>query len=130
MMGIPLALTLARGYSVVDDIDLGRRSTGVLIGAFLVILGNVMPKNLPPLSSLRCDATRQQAFQRLVGWTWVLCGLASAITWLALTIDSAEMTTTMLVVTSMVVTIVQLLRLRKPRKNQPASGLNTHATLP
>jgi len=124
MMGIPLALTLARSHGVVDDIDLGRRSTGVLIGAFLVMLGNVMPKNLPPLSSMRCDGARQQAFHRLVGWTWVLCGLASAITWLALSIDSAEVATTVLVVTAMAVTIAQLLRLRKPRKNQPAPGLN------
>ena len=113
MMGIPLALTLARSYGVVDDIDLGRRSTGVLIGAFLAMLGNVMPKNLPPLSSMRCDGARQQAFQRLAGWTWVLCGLASAIAWLALSIDSAEIATTVLVVAAMVVTIVQLLRLRQ-----------------
>jgi hypothetical protein len=124
MMGIPLVLTLARSYGVVDDIDLGRRSTGVLIGAFLVMLGNVMPKNLPPLSSMRCDGARQQAFQRLVGWTWVLCGLASAIGWLALSIDSAEIATTVLMVTAVAVTIVQLLRLRQPRKEQPASGLN------
>jgi hypothetical protein len=124
MMGIPLALTLARSYGLVDDIDFGRRSTGVLIGAFLVMLGNVMPKNLPPLSSMGCDGARQQAFQRLVGWTWVLCGLASAIAWLALSIDSAETATTVLVVTAMAVTIVQLLRLRRPRKNQPAPGLN------
>ena len=124
MMGFPLALTLARSYGVVDDIDLGRRSTGVLIGAFLVMLGNVMPKNLPPLSSMRCDGARQQAFQRLVGWTWVLCGLASAIGWLALSIDSAEIATTVLVVTAMAVTIVQLLRLRRPRKGEPAHGLN------
>ena len=124
MMGIPLALTLARSYGVVDDIDLGRRSTGVLIGAFLVMLGNVMPKNLPPLSSMRCDGARQQAFQRLAGWTWVLCGLGSAIAWLALSIDSAEIATTVLVVAAMVVTIVQILRLRGPRKEQPASGLN------
>ncbi len=124
MMGIPLALTLARSYGVVDDIDLGRRSTGVLIGAFIAMLGNVMPKNLPPLSSMRCDGARQQAFQRLVGWTWVLCGLASAIAWLALSIDSAEIATTVLVVIAMAVTIVQLLRLCRPRKNQPAPGLN------
>ena len=124
MMGIPLALTLARSYGVVDDIDLGRRSTGVLIGAFLVMLGNVMPKNLPPLSSMRCDGARQQAFQRLAGWTWVLCGLASAIGWLALSIDSAEIATTVLVVTAMAVTIVLLLRLRRPRKDEPAHGLN------
>ena len=96
MMGIPLALTLARSYGVVDDIDLGRRSTGVLIGAFLVMLGNVMPKNLPPLSSMRCDGARQQAFQRLAGWTWVLCGLATVVGWLALSIDSAEIATTVL----------------------------------
>jgi hypothetical protein len=90
MMGITLALTLARSYGVVDDPDLGRRSTGVLSGAFLIMLGNVMPKTLPPLSSMRCDGARLQAFQRLAGWTWVLCGLGSAIAWLALSIDSAE----------------------------------------
>jgi hypothetical protein len=124
MMGIPLALTLARSYGVVDDSDLGRRSTGVLSGAFLVMLGNVMPKTLPPLSSMRCDGARIQAFQRLAGWTWVLCGLGSAIPWLALSIDSAEIATTVLVVAAMAVTIVQMLRLRRPRKEKHASGLN------
>jgi len=124
IMGIPLALTLARSYGVVDDIDLGRRSTGVLIGAFLMMLGNVMPKNLPPLSSLRSDGARQQAFHRLAGWTWVLCGLASAIGWLALPIDSAETATIVMVVTAMAVTIVHLLRLRRPRKEEPAHRLN------
>ena len=124
IMGIPLALTLARSYGVVDDIDLGRRSTGVLIGAFLVMLGNVMPKNLPPLSSLRSDGARQQAFHRLAGWTWVLCGLASAIGWLALPIDSAETATIVMVVAAMAVTIVHLLRLRRPRKEERAHRLN------
>lgn len=119
MMGIPLALSLARSYGVIDDTDLGRRSTGVLIGAFLAMLGNVMPKNLPPLSSMLCDGARQQAFQRLLGWTWVLCGLASAISWLAMSIDSAEVASTVLVLTAMAVTIVQLLRLRRPGKIDP-----------
>ena len=124
MMGIPLAMTLARSYGVVDDVDLGRRSTGVLIGVFLAMLGNVMPKHLPPLASMGCDGARAQAFQRLAGWTWVLCGLGSAIGWLALSMDSAETATMVLVVTAMAVTIVQLLRLRRPRKDQPAPGLN------
>jgi hypothetical protein len=122
MMGIPLALTLARSYGLVDDSDVARRSTGVLTGVFLAMLGNAMPKNLPPLSS--CDGARQQAFQRLAGWTWVLCGLASAIAWLALPIDSAEIATPVLVVTALAMTIVHLLRLRKPHKEQSASGLN------
>jgi hypothetical protein len=123
MMGIPLALTLARSYGLVDGSDdVDRRSTGVLIGAFLAMLGNVMPKNLPPLSS--CDGARQQAFHRRAGWTWVLCGLASAIGWLALPIDSAQIAAIVLVVTAMVVTIVHLLRLSRPRKDEPAHGLN------
>jgi hypothetical protein len=123
MMGIPLALTLARSYGFVDSFDVARRSTGVLIGAFLAMLGNVMPKHLPPLSS-GCDSARQQAFHRRAGWTWALCGLASAIGWLTLSIDSAQTATIVLVVTALAVTIVQLLRLRRPRKDEPAHGLN------
>jgi hypothetical protein len=124
MMGIPLALTLARAFGLVDGTELARRSTGVLTGAFLAMLGNAMPKNLPPLSSMRCDGTRQQAFLRIAGWTWVLCGLVSAIGWLALSIDAAETTTMVLVVTATVMTITQILRLRRPRKSAPAHGLN------
>lgn len=124
MMGIPLALTLARSYGLIESSDVGRRSTGVLTGLFLMMLGNVMPKNLPPLSSMRCDGARQQSFQRLAGWAWAICGLGSAVAWLALSIDVAEMATTALVVAAMVVTIGQLLRLRRPRKDQAFPGLN------
>lgn len=124
MMGIPLALTLARSYGVVVNSDLGRRSTGVLTGVFLMMLGNVMPKNLPRLSSMACDGARLQALQRLLGWTWVLCGLGSAIAWLAVSVDSAEVTTTVLVVAAMFVTLVQLVRLRSSRNDQPAPGLH------
>jgi hypothetical protein len=123
MMGIPLALTLARSYGFIDGADVARRSTGTLIGAFLVMVGNAMPKNLPPLSSMRCDGARQQAFHRLAGWTWVLCGLASAIGWVALPIDAAETATIVLVLTAITVTVVQLLRLRRPRKGYTGAGL-------
>ncbi len=116
MMGIPLALTLARSYG---DIDFGRRSTGVLIGAFLVMLGNVMPKNLPPLSS-GCDGARQQEFHRLTGWTWVLCGLASGISWLVLPIDFAQTAAIVLPLTALAATIVHLVRLAgRARTNPP-----------
>jgi hypothetical protein len=119
MMIVPLALTLARSYGLVDDVDFGRRSTGVLVGVFLAMLGNAMPKTLPPLSSMACNAARIQAFQRFAGWTWVLCGLGSAVAWLALSIGAAESMTTVLVVAAMVLTLAQILRLRRPRKEQP-----------
>jgi hypothetical protein len=119
MMGIPLALTLARSYGFVDGSDVARRSTGILTGAFLAMLGNVMPKNLPPLSS-GCDGARQQAFQRLAGWTWVLCGLALAVGWLALPIDLAERAAMVLAVTALGATLVHFLRIaRRPNTNQP-----------
>jgi hypothetical protein len=119
IMGIPLALTLARSYGLVDGTDVARRSTGVLTGLFLAMLGNVMPKNLPPLSS-GCDGARQQAFHRLAGWTWVLCGLGSAIGWLALPIDFAETAAVVLVVTAIAVTMVHLARLvSRARANRP-----------
>src|SRR5262245_57833335 len=119
MMGIPLALTLARSYGFVDAFDVARRSTGVLTSAFIAMLGNVMPKNLPPLSS-GYDAARQQTFHRLAGWTWVLCGVASAVGWVVLPIDSAEFAAIALVPTALVVTVVHLVRLaRRARTNPP-----------
>lgn len=118
MMGIPLALALARSYGLVDGSDVARRSVGVLTSAFLVMLGNVMPKNLPPLSP-GFDGARQQAFHRHVGWTWVVGGLASAIGWLVLPIDSAATTMIVLMVMALAVTIIHLVRLASRAKNSP-----------
>jgi hypothetical protein len=123
MMGISLAVTLARSYGLVDGDEVARRSTGVLIGIFLAMLGNVMPKNRPSLSSPGCDGSRQQAFHRRAGWTWVLCGLGSAIGWAVLPIDSAEIAAIGLTITAMAVTVVHLVRLAR-RKDEPAHGLN------
>jgi hypothetical protein len=122
MMIIPLAVTLAHAYGVVEDPDSGRPTTMIILGAFLAVTGNGLPRMLPPISSMPCDGARVQAFQRLAGWTWVLCGLGFATAWLALPIDAAESVSTALVVAAMIVSIVQLLRLRKPRQHTP--GVN------
>lgn len=120
MMIIPLALTLAHAYGVVDDPDSGmRRMTMIMIGAYLAMTGNAMPRMLPPTSSMPCAGARVQAFQRFAGWTWAICGLGFAMTWLALPIDAATPISTSLVAIAIVVTIVQLLRLRQPRPHAP-----------
>ena len=120
MMIIPLALTLAHAYGLVDDPDSGmRRTTMIMLGAYLAVTGNAMPRMLPPTSSMPCGGARVQAFQRHAGWTWVLCGLGYAMAWLALPIDAAGPVSMALVATAMIVTIVQLLRLRKPRPHAP-----------
>ena len=120
MMIIPLALTLAHAYGLVDDPDSGmQRTTMVILGAYLAVTGNAMPRMLPPTSSMPCGGARVQAFQRQAGWTWVLCGLGYAMAWLALPIDAAGPISMALVATAMIVTIVQLLRLRKPGPHAP-----------
>jgi len=86
-----------------------------------MMIGNDMPKHLPPLSS-GIDGARQQAFHRLAGWTWVLCGLASAIGWLALPIDFAETASIVLVVTALAATIVHLVRLAGRARTDPPTA--------
>ena len=122
MMIVPLAVTLAHAYGVVEDPDSGRRTTMIILGAYLAVTGNGLPRMLPSMSSMQCDGARVQAFQRLAGWTWALCGLGFATAWLALPIDAAESVSTALVLAAMVVTIVQVVRLRKLRQHAP--GLN------
>jgi len=73
--------------------DLTWRATMAIVGGFLVFTGNAIPKTLIPLAALQCDASRAQAFQRLVGWTWVLTGLALALSWLVLPVTLAESVT-------------------------------------
>ena len=53
MMIIPLALTLAHAYGLVDDPDSGMRRTNmIMVGAYLAVIGNAMPRMLPPTSSM------------------------------------------------------------------------------
>ena len=92
------------------DDDLDRRSVGVLTSAVLVMIGNAMPKNLPSMLS-GCDPARQQAFHRLAGWTWVLCGLASAVGWVVLPLDVAPTAAVALAITAIALSVVHLVRL-------------------
>jgi hypothetical protein len=55
----------------------------------------------------------------LAGWTWVLCGLGFITSWLALPLAAAQPVSTTLVIAAMVSTIVQAVRLRKPRTHAP-----------
>ena len=111
---VALALSLAQAIGVVNDPDSGHRLTMAIIGASLAASGNALPRMLPPVASMRDDAARVQAFQRLAGWTWVFAGLGFATAWLVLPIDAALPVSVAVVAAAMVVSIVQLVRLGKP----------------
>jgi hypothetical protein len=119
---VPLAVTLAHAYGVVDDPESGRRAFMISFGWWLAAAGNAMPRMLPLMMSVQGDGARVQAFQRLAGWTWALCGVGWATAWLALPIDGAAATSSTLFSTAMLVTSVQVLRLRK--REQHAPGLH------
>jgi hypothetical protein len=114
MMVIPLGVTLAHAYGLVSDRDGGIHATMIILGLYLAATGNALPRALPPASSMPGNAAQVQAFQRFAGWTWVIGGLGFALAWLALPKDAAVLVSVALVAAAFIVTIVQLLRLRKP----------------
>ncbi|HUK53940.1 MAG TPA: hypothetical protein VL099_11680 [Candidatus Binatia bacterium] len=113
---ISLGWKLATALGASADPDLWRRATMVVIGGFLVSTGNSIPKKLAPLYSLPYDAGRFQAFMRFAGWTWVLTGLALALTWVALPVQLAESLTLLIIPGAMLVIGAQFVRLRRTRQ--------------
>jgi uncharacterized membrane protein len=86
-----------------------------IMGAFLAVTGNAIPKTLTPLASLQCDSAKVQAVQRLAGWIWTLAGLAVAIAWLTLPINVAEAMSYLLLPSAILVTVGQAVWLRRAK---------------
>jgi len=112
---IPLGLKLATTFSPAAHSGVSQRAMMIILGAFLVATGNILPKTLTPLSVLRCDPARAQAFQRFAGWTWVLAGLAVAIAWLLLPLHIADSATFVVLPGAILIIAMQLARLRWSR---------------
>ena len=115
MVVIPLAVSLAHAYGLVGDRESGFHATMIIIGLYLAAIGNALPRSLPPAASMPGNAAQVQAFQRFAGWTWVLGGLGFAAAWLLLPKDMAVPVSVAVVAGALVLIVVQLLRLRKPR---------------
>jgi hypothetical protein len=86
-----------------------------IVGAFLAVTGNAIPKTLRPLAALHCDPTKVQAVQRLAGWIWALAGVAVAIAWLTLPINLAEAMPFLLLPSAILVTVGQVVWLRRAK---------------
>ncbi|HKM91029.1 MAG TPA: hypothetical protein VJX29_10465 [Candidatus Acidoferrales bacterium] len=116
MVLFSLSWRLATALGAASDPDVWRRATMAVGGSFLVVTGNGIPKTLTPWSCLQDDTVRIQAFQRFVGWTWVLTGLALAITWLVLPVELAGSLTLILVPTALLLIAAQTIRLWRARQ--------------
>lgn len=116
LLAFSLGLQLATTIGVIDAPDLKHRGTMVFIGFYFVLTGNQLPKMLTPLSELRCDGTRTQAFQRFTGWAWVLMGLSYVACWLILPLDVAKSVSVAVLVAGMLAVVIQTVRLHRTRR--------------
>ena len=90
MIAVPLIGRLAMAAGALQDREASRQVVMLLLAAYLVAAGNVLPKWGRPLSAQACDPARDQAVRRFAGWTFVLSGLAFAAAWLLLPSAFAE----------------------------------------
>jgi hypothetical protein len=103
--GVILVVALSRTWASAIGISGGEffdRGLGVLSGLVLLLLGNMMPKILAPLTAKRCAPSQVIAIQRFSGWAFVLDGLVCIIASLVLPLSEGQDV-------SMIATIVTLL---------------------
>jgi len=121
-----LMLSAAGGAKVLASLGIlaeatwPQRLTMILLGLFLMSMGNDFPKTMRPLASLTCDPVRLQRFQRLVGWTWVATGGLLAFAWLALPVALAQPVTIWMIGTGTAVVGTSILRLHRERQRKRA----------
>jgi hypothetical protein len=118
MLVVSLGAKLAGALGAAVPSDLSFRAVMVILGGFLVLTGNALPKTLTPLKALRCDPASAQAFQRFAGWAWVLTGLTFAGAWLLLPFDLAQPVSTALLLGGMLAIAARLFRLQRPRRHE------------
>ena len=115
ILAISLGAKLGVALGAVHYGDIALRATMAIVGAFMAVTGNAIPKTLTPLASLQCDSAKVQAVQRLAGWIWTLAGLAVAIAWLTLPINVAEAMSYLLLPSAILVTVGQAVWLRRAK---------------
>ncbi|MEO5816757.1 MAG: hypothetical protein ABIT20_15900 [Gemmatimonadaceae bacterium] len=69
--------------------ELALRLLGVMLGAFVVVYANAVPKMLPPI--MRGDAAAEQAMRRFTGWCLTLGGVAYAAAWIIAPLNRANL---------------------------------------
>ncbi len=83
MLAGSYALKIAQHYTLIEDSS-SDRLVAVLIGAFMVIIGNALPKKLEPLDATKCVQGKEQKFKRFAGWMFIISGFGYALAWLVL----------------------------------------------
>jgi len=74
----------------------------------LIVIGNGLPKKIEP----GCARTRALAIQRLLGWTFVVTGLATLVVWLTVPMAYAKTTSLSVYAIAVVFAVFAAIRIR------------------
>jgi hypothetical protein len=119
MLAIALAARLAPWFGLTVAPDFKQRALMVIVAAFIVSIGNDIPKRLTSLTCRDADAGRIQSFQRFAGWTWVLAGLAVCLGWFVLPRPAASALTLIVLPLAMALTVGGVFGVRASRRGTP-----------
>ncbi|MEO8335909.1 MAG: hypothetical protein ABI664_13105 [bacterium] len=109
LIGGSLALALLTPEVISKALSL--RLLGVMLGAFVLVYANAVPKVLPPV--MRGDAAAEQGMRRFTGWCLALGGAAYMLVWMFAPIEYANLLAMFFLFAAHVVVIARGLWRRK-----------------
>jgi hypothetical protein len=100
-VGLGAQVAISAGVLDAEWAPIARRIRGVLFGVGLAIWGNYLPKVISPWSPVE-EPFDWQRVHRFTGWLSLLSGVAVALVWLTLPMDTARAIATALTATFVV----------------------------
>jgi hypothetical protein len=93
--------------------ELSLRLFGVMLGAFVLVYANAVPKVLPPV--MRGDAAAEQDMRRFTGWSLALGGAAYMLAWIFAPLAQANLLAMIFLGGAHLIVIARCLLLRSRR---------------
>ena len=81
LCAVLIAIAVGREFGLIGG-EFGKRAVGMMIGAVLIVTGNVLPKFVLPLRIRAQHPAQAMATERFAGWTFFLTGFVFVLVWL------------------------------------------------
>ncbi len=117
MLTAPLIFAIAQSYHLING-GIPLRLNALFFGAFIIIIGNALPKALEPLGAKQCSPATEQSLKRFGGWMFVLGGFGYALTWLVLPIPMAKALALPVLALPLLLLIARTLMVRRQASHQ------------
>ncbi|MEP6619010.1 MAG: hypothetical protein ABJE47_06845 [bacterium] len=92
--------------------DLAQRLFGIMVGTFVVVNANAVPKALTPLANMRGDPAAEQSMRRFVGWCMTLGGAGYVLSWIFAPIEIADTLAPVILFAAVLLVLTRIARCR------------------